>query len=993
MENIEFETEFKGDGNALSLNRDLSESSPSSVSTAERHTEPPFTTLRLDSSLHDHSECINDADLEHPMRSVTYAVGRYKKKCSATQIPRASGCFGWILPRFSKGKSSATERKKSKPNLSGSAIHPSSGRHWTALKLDTNTEVNSPIDSATSFKTAPDSVRELEMEDGSLADSAGYSVASVGTRTEKDTSLPRLYATLATRVGSLSRKRSVGNGRESSVTDLISPSSLTILKRGILAARTVHTSLSPDGQALSKRWKCYAKGWRLYEVFLKPKQLVFFANESVPPVTIPLEGQCSLSMYTQIDAVLVLTITYKSKHRFSLIFKANTINESHQWYMAINTQLPTPNVLLQNEVNVWMPEEELQLAVHLPETSPEASGALITWTVRDKVIELLQKRRKIVEASPIDRKSYAVVWKRLERLNWCVQPVSLELDNSLLINPFTIENSHRLEVCKIRHSSDSVRLPDGSELCRPPEAQGFLQKRCIKHPSVHTFVRFALLKGPLLFLVHPRHCHSILKGDRLQPVMTSDPLYNAGASSIHISTLSDDKFAILLKEATECIDLRQVVVVSAFTCSRDLSLVTKNANVPFWHQFFRQRYWRHTSQRLYETDGSHSLEIVLALSNGTCCIFKAASRADTLIWLTTLSQALTYWKAKTIVDFDNLARVQQHNFTLYEDYRVRQQLDAPQIVAENQASALNAFIPQSSNLLNSSEMLIQPTPKFQNVCLYRQCYFLRKEGILFVQNKPGHTFKSYYCLLMPGYLIMYKNVKASNRPCSWVKNGIFAPVNVNDDGLWRRYKLIKLHPYVFCFSGVLSKHKGREEAHKLNEKNAAQGGSSLSTKLITLPESIQHQINWSEYLEKGVHSCGDVRKPLDKQVASILAKDEEVEYPKRSIGSVSRYDSGVDVAEHALEEREGSGDIRESLHKMLLSSKTAFVVSDTQRSCSFSLFLPKKSRLTLLNEGRLNSQVDFSGGGDILSFRSKYKSDAQEWITALQLEIESGASA
>ncbi|SCU90396.1 LADA_0F03752g1_1 [Lachancea dasiensis] len=435
--------------------------------------------------------------------------------------------------------------------------------------------------------------------------------------------------------------------------------------------------------------------------------------------------------------------------------------------------IPLPTELRDHlDKRTYVEEEELKL-LNLPRGYKPISFPLTRYLELIIVNKLLQSGY----VKSISKWAHANIitglcWKHYDRLEWCSRD-----QYELTVGGMALRNSHSLEFRSVIHYPRSVKLNSGETLTEPCGVEGFLMKctdrygretENIFHTAYYRFLYFFSSDGLLFFMnsfkgLPPLPDHFLSKSENcsydigeVEKEMINIPkAYEHNPYPLdlnnHIQWLEENmnpkdfeekdnvaltamwrKIAHIIK-ADKVIDLTEVVSVCKLKPVKEQKNTLRFKILARANNFV----WK-TSRSVDDTINSI---FTLSMSNGLHVRLLAPSPEVADIWVSKLSSLSVYWKHRKAEDTRSMwsAKVENLNYLKMPESEESN-------ISENTPKWVTDRGVANDEIHNASAQAIM-RPIISN-------------GVLYQKNHKHSTFKKFFVILTPGYLILYQYFKS-----------------------------------------------------------------------------------------------------------------------------------------------------------------------------------------------------------------------------------------
>ncbi|SCV00360.1 LAME_0G09186g1_1 [Lachancea meyersii CBS 8951] len=364
-------------------------------------------------------------------------------------------------------------------------------------------------------------------------------------------------------------------------------------------------------------------------------------------------------------------------------------------------------------------------------------------------------------------------WKHYDRLEWCP---GFQYDS--VVGGISLLTSHLLEYRTLTHYPRCVKLTPTWTLTEPPGVEGFLMKctdrygretEKVLHTAYYRFLYFFTSDGLLFFMnsfkgLPPLPDEMISKSgpcaydiDQMKKKITSVPKvfehnpYPLNLDS-HIEWLNEDitpsafeekdnaafaamwrKIALVLK-AEKIIDLTEIKSVFRLNSNNEYKNTLRYKILTRANNFV----WKASSS----VDDTVNSTIVLSMRNGLEVKLLAPSPESAEEWVSRLGSLSKYWKYRKAEDVKSMWSAKVGNLCTLkipesEESNISQ--DTPKWVTDRGVANEEVH-----NI--SSQALTRP---------------LMQSGVLYQKRHKHSSFKKFFVILTPGFLILYKYFKSA----------------------------------------------------------------------------------------------------------------------------------------------------------------------------------------------------------------------------------------
>ncbi|SCU85911.1 LANO_0C05952g1_1 [Lachancea nothofagi CBS 11611] len=364
-------------------------------------------------------------------------------------------------------------------------------------------------------------------------------------------------------------------------------------------------------------------------------------------------------------------------------------------------------------------------------------------------------------------------WKHYDRIEWCPGD-----QYDLALSGVSLKESHLLEYRSLTHYPRSVILKNGETWTEPSGVEGFLMKctnrygketEKVLHTAYYRFLYFFTSDGLLFFMSSfkglPPLPDGVLSKDESCAYdigKLEDKIKNLPESfehnpypldlDSHIEWLKEDtssadfqekdnaafaamwrKIAHVIK-AEKVIDLTEVIGVSKLSAANENSTELRYRFLTGANNFV----WKAT-QSVEETIESM---FVLSMSNGLKVKLLAPSPQVADEWVTRLEYLSRYWKHRKSEDTKSMWSAKMENLSnlkIPESEESNISEDTPKWVTDRGVANENVY-----NI--SAQAMLRP---------------LMQSGILYEKPHKHSSFKKFFVILTPGFIILYKYFKSA----------------------------------------------------------------------------------------------------------------------------------------------------------------------------------------------------------------------------------------
>lgn len=478
------------------------------------------------------------------------------------------------------------------------------------------------------------------------------------------------------------------------------------------------------------------------------------------------------------------------------IFRCGSSLSAEKWLSFLRKSLGLIDQT--DKINVYIPEADLSLEIPLSRTLRRTFDAQ-TDEENDSLKVLVMPRGYKPLAFPIMRYLELVIrtklhesgyekqvsgwiqantitgfcWKHYDRLEWCPGD-----QYDLLLGNFSLKASHLLEYRPLTHYPRRVILANGEMLVEPPAVEGFLLRCTNRYGRDNTkflqkpnsrFLYFFTSDGLLFFMksykglpplpddMLSEEASCAYDIEKLEKSIGSLPLsyehnpYPLDLDS-HIEWLNETttrrefdkkdnaafastwrKIAQLIK-AEGIIDLTDVKSVSKLSARDEhpngvKSVYLNGANNLIW-------------KTQHKADNVLDSMFVITLKNGLEVKLLAPCSQVAAEWVTRLSHLSKYWERRKREDSHTMWRVKVDNLT-------------------------NLRIPESeeSNISQDTPKWVtdrgQADDEIHNISAHAMMRPLMQSGILYQKARKHSSFRKYFVILTPGFMILYYYFKSA----------------------------------------------------------------------------------------------------------------------------------------------------------------------------------------------------------------------------------------
>ncbi|ONH69855.1 Sporulation-specific protein 71 [Cyberlindnera fabianii] len=559
-----------------------------------------------------------------------------------------------------------------------------------------------------------------------------------------------------------------------------------------LAGFTQFTEMEPCDTRVLEKWKEYIVVARSTGDSEKPVLLQFYTNREIPDsddskhskgqLDFTLTKSCFVNLYSTLDRTISLLNEDKV-----FILRCQTPTSSIRWLTFFNEVLGNhtprsikvdiPNVNISINLNFLRTFFDRALVAKFDGVSLEMTDNGYRMSHQPLVQDInLKVRQKLINAGFADaverfdrgQDIVGVCWRHYDRLEW----LFAETLSNLFFQK-ALYFTHELEIRFMKQYPRVVTTDEGVEMKEPTPIEGFLirlstregnLKRGLGYKQVIAFDYFSTSDHLL--------CFSKLK-KATPPIPFSDELFdsdyiskieslNTINSSIdaifynnpykldrngHVEWLNDetteeqfnkrDLYALydferrinLVRNANDLVDLLEVETIDVFD-PNGIPLNVELTNNLMWGI---KPDLRHLSQLDRDT------YFAIHMKNGSKMVLKAQTTELRDEWITRLTELKSYWEKRCSED-GALVRALRDENAIKLNINDPMEADAFEMAPKWEASRGEA------------------NPEIFNVTPYSLFRPIIRSGVLFQKPKKHSTFRKYFVVAVPGYLLLYKMI-------------------------------------------------------------------------------------------------------------------------------------------------------------------------------------------------------------------------------------------